>query len=243
MSSASRSCSPSTPGEHPFYGNVTVAGIYAGMSPRADVAPSYKPGRLGYGRTSAATASRRPTEGAAKLPVADQMPVTGQIAGSAVRPGTSRSIGHPRSVPALLRPSVLQVTLTARQSRSPSTPPSSRRRRRHAVSIVMPDNSTTPAWSPTSGHSTTPLLAERRLGTPTSQRQRHPSTGRHRNLDDSRQRLDHRSERPSGLRGQVDALVACPAVATRSRWPGPRRPLTWRRFLSGCSTTLMGLCR
>ena len=202
-----------------FYGNVTPwRAFMPGMSPGPDVAAlNTNLDALGYGKDLGGDSFTAATEGAVKaFQSADQMPVTGQIALGSVlfEPGTvevnsvTPTLGSSPSA----GQAVLQVTLTARQVQiALDASQQSDVAVGDAVSIVMPDNSTTPGVVSYVGTiATTPSSQNGGSGTPTINVNVTPldpaATG---NLDDLPVNVwITEASVPSAYVVQVDALVA-----------------------------------
>ena len=202
-----------------LYGNVTPwRAFMAGMSPGPDVAAlNTNLDALGYGNDLGGDSFTAATEAAVKsFQSADHMPVTGQLALGSVlfEPGTvevnsvTPTLGSSPSA----GQAVLQVTLTARQVQiALDASQQSDVAVGDAVSIVMPDNSTTPGVVSYVGTiATTPSSQNGGSGTPTINVNVTPldpaATG---NLDDLPVNVwITEASVPSAYVVQVDALVA-----------------------------------
>jgi multidrug efflux pump subunit AcrA (membrane-fusion protein) len=202
-----------------FYGNVTPwRAFMPGMSPGPDVAAlNTNLNALGYGKDLGGDIFTAATEAAVKaFQSADHMPATGQIALGSVlfEPGTVEvnSVAPTLGSSPSGGQAVLQVTLTARQVQiALDASQQSDVAVGDAVSIVMPDNSTTPGVVSYVGTiATTPSSQNGGSGTPTINVNVTPldpaATG---NLDDLPVNVwITEASVPTALVVQVDALVA-----------------------------------
>ena len=220
-----------------LYGNVTPwRAFMAGMSPGPDVAAlNTNLAALGYGHDLGGNSFTAATEAAVKsFQAANHMPVTGQLALGSVlfEPGTvevnsvTPTIGSSPSA----GQAVLQVTLTARQVQiALDASQQSDVAVGDQVSIVMPDNSTTPGVVSYVGTiATTSSSQNGGSGTPTINVDVTPldpaATG---DLDDLPVNVwITEASVASALVVQVDALVALAGGGYAARGcPGARRPL------------------